>query len=128
VAWRTAQENPFMTAAERAAAPLLGDLPERRPDEPGQFAFGEGDRVLRILDDSGWSQVDIAPIDVPCSMPEQDLARYVTRMGPVGRALRAADDATRAEVATAMRAAFDDYVRGSEVQFVGACWLVRARA
>jgi SAM-dependent methyltransferase len=128
VAWRTALENPFMTTAERAAAALLGDLPERRPDEPGQFAFGERERVLRILDDSGWSRVDIAPIDVPCSMTEQDLKRYVARMGPVGRALRDADDGTRAEVVAAVRAAFDGYVRGAEVQFVGACWMVRARA
>lgn len=128
VAWRTARENPFMTTAERAAAPLLPALPDRRPDEPGQFAFGERDRVLRILDDSGWSRVDVAPIDVPCSMTEQDLTRYVARMGSVGRVLRAADEATRAEVVAAMRAAFDGYVRGSVVHFVGACWMVQARA
>lgn len=41
VAWRSATENPFMTAAERAAAPLLPDLPARPPDGPGQFAFAD---------------------------------------------------------------------------------------
>lgn len=35
VAWRAPAENPFMTTAERAAAPLLPDLPARRPDGPG---------------------------------------------------------------------------------------------
>src|SRR5439155_15437630 len=32
IAWRSASENPFMTTAERAAAPLLPNLPSRRPD------------------------------------------------------------------------------------------------
>ena len=41
VAWRSAAENPFMTTAERAAAPLLPNLPARRPDAPGQFAFAD---------------------------------------------------------------------------------------
>src|SRR5262245_59391182 len=41
VAWRSPAENPFMTAAERAAAPLLPDLPARRSNGPGQFAFAD---------------------------------------------------------------------------------------
>ena len=45
IAWRSAAENPFMTTAERAAAPLLPNLPARRPDAPGQFAFADRDRV-----------------------------------------------------------------------------------
>jgi SAM-dependent methyltransferase len=35
IAWRGAAENPFMTTAERAAKPLLPDLPARRPEGPG---------------------------------------------------------------------------------------------
>jgi hypothetical protein len=33
-----------MTTAERAAAPLLPELPARRPDAPGQFALANADR------------------------------------------------------------------------------------
>ena len=51
IAWRSAAENPFMTTAERAAAPLLPDMPARRPDAPGQFAFA--DREPRPLDPGG---------------------------------------------------------------------------
>jgi ubiquinone/menaquinone biosynthesis C-methylase UbiE len=39
IAWRSAAENPFMTTAERAAAPLLPNLAARQLDAPGQFAF-----------------------------------------------------------------------------------------
>jgi len=128
VAWRSAAENPFMTAAERAAAPLLPDLPPRRPDAPGQFAFASAQRMSDILRQSGWTGTDIEPLDVDCSLPERDLVRYVTRLGPVGVRLREADDRTRARVIDAVRPAFDAFVRGAEARFTAACWMVAARA
>jgi ubiquinone/menaquinone biosynthesis C-methylase UbiE len=128
VVWRDPGDNPFMTAAERAAAPLLPELPARRPDEPGQFAFANPERVRSILEASGWSRVVVEPLDVPCAMPESELTHYVTRMGPLGRALQHADDDTRARVVDAARAALEPYIEGSEVRFVSACWNVRALA
>jgi SAM-dependent methyltransferase len=128
LAWRSAAENPFMTTAERAAAPLLPGLPVRRPDAPGQFAFADGPRVRAILEASGWDAIDIRPIDVACTFPETDLDRYLTRLGPVGLVLQEADDRTRARVAADVRAAFDPYVHGSEVRFTAACWTVGARS
>ena len=115
-----------MTTAERAAAPLLPNLPARRPDAPGQFAFADRDRVARILEESGWAEIDIRPIDVPCTLPEKVLARYVTRLGPVGRILQEADEETRKRVIDAVRAAFDPYVEGAEVRFTAACWQIAA--
>lgn len=128
VAWRGAAENPFMTTAEHAAAPFLPDLPARRPDAPGQFAFADERRVRRVLEDSGWAEVDIRPIDVACTLPEGDLVRYVTRLGPVGLVLHAADDRTRTRAIETIRLAFDPYVHGNEVRFTAACWMVDARA
>jgi SAM-dependent methyltransferase len=128
VAWRSAAENPFMTTAERAAAPLLPNLPARRPDAPGQFAFADRCRVYSILEESGWAEIDIQPIDVACTLPENGLVRYLTRLGPVGRILQDADDQTRTHVIETVRATFDPYVHGSEVRFTAACWMVGARA
>jgi SAM-dependent methyltransferase len=128
VAWRSAAENPFMTTAERAAAPLLPNLPTRRPDAPGQFAFADRRRVYPILDESGWTEIDIRPIDVACTLPEKVLVRYLTLLGPVGLILQEADDRTRTQVIETVRAAFDPYVHGAEVRFTAACWMVSARA
>jgi SAM-dependent methyltransferase len=128
IAWRGAAENPFMTTAERAAAPLLPNIPPRRPDGPGQFAFADEHRMHRILDESGWTAVDIRPIDVPCTLPEKDLVRYLTRLGPLGAILDEVDDRTRARVVTTVRDAFDPYVCGAEVHFNAACWMVSALA
>ncbi|MGT2431847.1 class I SAM-dependent methyltransferase [Cupriavidus basilensis] len=128
LAWRSAAENPFMTTAERAAAPLLPNLPARQPGAPGQFAFADRHRVASILEESGWAAIDIQPIDVECTLPENALTGYLTRLGPVGLVLEDADERTRAQVIDTVRAAFDPYVHGEEVRYTAACWMVSARA
>ena len=66
------EENPFMTAAERAAAPLLPNIPPRRAGCAGAV------RVSRIRAGSApsWSgaagrDIDIRPLDVVCTLPER---------------------------------------------------------
>jgi SAM-dependent methyltransferase len=128
IAWRSAADNPFMTTAEHAAAPLLPSLPVRRPGAPGQFAFADRDRVAGILAQSGWADVDIQPIDVDCLLPERELVRYLSWLGPVGAMLQQADETTRHQVIAAMRPAFEPFVQGDEVRYTAACWMIRARA
>jgi SAM-dependent methyltransferase len=128
IAWRSAAENQFMTTAERAAAPLLPDIPARRPDGPGQFAFADRRRVQSILDQTGWGAIHIQPIDVVCTFHEKDLVLYLTRLGPLGRAVHDADERTRQRVIETVRPAFDPYVHGAEVRFQAACWMIGARA
>lgn len=128
IAWRSPEENPFMTTAERAAAPLLPNLAARRPDAPGQFAFADRRRVSTLLEESGWAGIDIQPIDVACVLPERELVRYLTWMGPVGALLQKADDLTRTKVIETLRPAFEPFVHGAEVRFTAACWWVGARA
>jgi SAM-dependent methyltransferase len=127
IVWRSAAENPFMTVAERAAAPLLPNLPGRRPDAPGQFALADGERARAVLHQSGWAGIEVKPVDVVCEFPEHELTRYLTRLGPVGLALQEADEGTRARVVERVRPAFDLYVHGTDVRFTAACWSVGAR-
>jgi len=128
VAWRGAAENPFMTTAERAAVQFLPNIPARQPDAPGQFAFADQSRVYRILEASGWVGIDIQPIDVVCTLPEKELVRYLTLVGPVGRIVQEADDRTREQVVATVLPAFEKYVQGADVRFTAACWRVGARA
>jgi SAM-dependent methyltransferase len=128
IAWRSAAENAFMTTAERAAAALLPNIPVRQPDAPGQFAFADRRRVQRILEESGWADIDIQPIDVACTFPEKELVGYLTRFGPLGRILPDVDEQTRSHVIETVRHAFDPYVQGADVHFNAACWMVGARA
>lgn len=129
VAWRSPMENPFMTIAERTAAPLLpGLLPPRDPDAPGQFAFAEERRISDILQDSGWTQIQIRPVDLACLFPETALTFFLSRMGPLGQVLHQVDGRLRVEIIENVRAAFEPYVKSDEVRFTSACWLVSAHA
>ncbi|MFN7977435.1 MAG: methyltransferase domain-containing protein [Vicinamibacterales bacterium] len=128
IAWRTAADNPFMTTAERAVAPLLPDLPPRKTSGPGQFSFGDATVVREVLTQAGWRDVHVDPLDVPCAFPAAALDRYVTGVGPVGLALREADEATRARVLAVAREALAPFVHGDTVRFTAACWEITARA
>lgn len=128
IVWRAAADNPFMTAAERAAAPFVPQIPARKADEPGQFAFADRERVHSLLAESGWSQIEIEPLDIECTLPEHELDDYIARLGPLGRVLQQQDAHTREGIIRAVRGAFEPYVHGREVRFTAACWTVRARA
>jgi len=128
VVWRGPADNPFMTAAEHATASLLPPMPARDLDAPGQFAFADAGKVRRLLEASGWGAIDIRPLDVECTFPERDLLRYATRLGPVGRVLREADEQTKARALALILPAFEPYVDGALVRFRAACWQVGARA
>jgi SAM-dependent methyltransferase len=127
--WRAPDENAFMTTAERAAAPLLA-LPPRSADGPGQFAFADRQRVLDILADSGWRDIEVTAVDQVCSIRTADLQRYVSLLGPVGGMLRdpRIDAALRAQVLQVVVDAFAPFVQGDRVAFVAACWALRAVA
>ncbi|WP_076592813.1 class I SAM-dependent methyltransferase [Herminiimonas arsenitoxidans] len=127
IAWRSADENPFMTTAERAAKALLPQLPARQEDEPGQFAFARRERIVDILQQSGWNGIEIEAVDIVCSFAEQDLLLYLSRMGPLGRILSQQDEQTRKQVTELVRDAFEAYVHGDKVVFTAACWKVSAR-
>ncbi len=127
IAWRSAHENPFMTCAERAAAPHL-QLPPRPAAGPGQFAFADAARVRGILGDAGWRDVELTPIDVACAFPASALEQYLTRLGPLGQALHEVDEPTRARVLGVVRQAFAEFLDGDQVRYTAACWQLEARA
>lgn len=126
IVWRSAAENPFMTAMHLAARPLLPDLQERPTTGPGPFRFADPDEIRALLRGSGWTGVDVRPLDVDCVMPEADLVTYLTRIGPLALALADADDALRARVVDAVLPAYEQWVHDSEVRLPAACWLVTA--
>lgn len=128
VAWRGMAHNPFMTAAEAAAAAHLPGLPARADHEPGQFAFADEQRVRAMLQQAGWQRVHIVPVEYDCVMPESDLVRYFSLLGPVARALTRVDAPTREKVTAHVRDAFQPFVHGNQVRFSAACWKIQAQA
>lgn len=106
----------------------MPNLPPRDPGAPGQFRFADPSRVRGILEASGWQDIELRAIDVECTFPEADLLRYVTRLGPLGRMLQAADAQARERLLATVLSAFRPYLDGAKVRFSAACWNVCARA
>ncbi|MCA8900961.1 MAG: class I SAM-dependent methyltransferase [Hyphomonas sp.] len=115
LSWRSPAENPFMTAAERAAAPLLPDLPPRLPGKAGQFAFADQSHVHALLEGAGWKDVRSEAIDMACAFPADALDTYLSLMGPVGQMLAKAEPDLRQRVMDAVRAAFAPFQSGSDI-------------
>lgn len=128
ITWRGPEENPFMTAAEQAAEPHLPGVSQRPPNMPGQFGLADAARTRAILTEAGWRGVDLAPVDIACAFPAAARDDYLTRLGPVGRALQQADESTRERVLDVARAALDPYVDGEHIRFTAALWRITARA
>jgi ubiquinone/menaquinone biosynthesis C-methylase UbiE len=128
VAWRGTEENPFIAEAERAGAAHLPALPPRQNNEPGPVAFADPGRVHMILEQSHWTEIEILPVDVECSMPDRDLKRYLTNFGPVAAALQEPEPERAEQILQEILPAFSRYRVGSEVRFSSACWMVNARA
>lgn len=126
-AWRTPEENPYMTAAEQAVGTLLPPQPVRPPDGPGQFSFAAEARVQGILARAGWHDIRFERADIVCTFAHRDLELYATTMGPVGRVLPQLDAATRATLVPQVMTAFAPFVDGDTVRFTAACWDVTTR-
>ncbi|MGJ8537406.1 MAG: class I SAM-dependent methyltransferase [Parasphingopyxis sp.] len=126
IAWRSPDQNPFMTEAVRAAAPLI-DLPAFQPDRPGQFGFANAPYVRGILDGAGWEAPHLEPVDFDCAFPAAQLDTYISQMGPLGAALKEAGKDQREKLLATVRPAFDRYSVGGSVAFTAACWIITAR-
>jgi SAM-dependent methyltransferase len=126
ICWRSPEDNPFMTTGAQAVAHLLPEMPPREPGAPGPFAFAEKARIAEVLSGAGWEGIEVEPIDVPGALPESDLNRYLAQIGPIGQAMREADDAKRDEVLKVARAAYEPFITGDEVRFTARCWSVGA--
>lgn len=126
--WRHPRENPFMTVAAQASREFVPDMPKFDPEAPGQFGLCEEDRARRILTEAGWREIEIAPFDFECEMPESELVPFFTLRGPLGQAYPKLDAATQERVVTALREAFADYIHGDVVRYKAATWDIRARA
>lgn len=126
--WRSAEENPFMTAATQAAEPYLTDLPAPDPDGPGPYSLADTAKTRDVLERAGWTGVEFAAHDVVSTMPEEMFEPYLTRLGPVGLALRTADEADRERILAEVRSAFDPFIGDGVVRMPGGVWKVTASA
>ncbi|TXL69180.1 class I SAM-dependent methyltransferase [Vineibacter terrae] len=127
--WRPFKENGWAFVPFMASVPFLPPMPRPGPDDPGPFAFGDQNRVRRILADAGFSDIAIDPVDAMMVLSTSGLDEAVTQateVGPLTRALREAPPAVRDKVIAAVREVLAGHVADGGVRLPAACWLVKA--
>jgi SAM-dependent methyltransferase len=128
--WRPFKENLWAWVPFMAAAPFLPPLPRPGPDEPGPFAFGDPERVRRILSAAGFSAIAIEPVDEAIPLSDngglEDAVSQALLLGPLARALADAAPDIHEKAVEAVRAALAPLMTGGTIHLPAACWLVRA--
>lgn len=130
--WQGFEHNPWMTLPMSAAAPLLPPMPPRDPLAPGPFAFADADRLRGLLGDAGFTKIEIAAheqdLEVGRGLGLAGIVDFVIQMGPLGAALREADDEVRRQVMKAVENVITPHFDGDALVLGSACWIVRATA
>ena len=126
VAWQPVGANPWMLVPTLAAAEHL-TLPPRPPEgAPGPFSLSDPDRFASLLSGAGLEGVSIEPLARTVSIPGGDAlegADFALRIGPLGDALDAADEETRAATRSAVAAAIEGFRTPDGMEFPAAAWL-----
>jgi len=130
--WRAFAENTWSTKALDAIKPMLKEpLAPPNPDAPGPFGLADRDKIERILNESGWRDVEIGrwdgDIPVGGRGSPADAAEFLLRIGPTARAI-ADQDLDGAEARRRLIDALAPFATADGVMLGVACWLVRAQA
>ncbi len=129
--WRTVAENEWVRVPYEAALAHIPPDPPPGPEQPGPFSFGDRARVQRILDDAGFSEVEITPVDAELVLSETGVGQgvhFAMTSGPTARLLRDASDAEKERVRAALATTLGPFTRNNRTALGGAVWIVRAIA
>jgi SAM-dependent methyltransferase len=137
VCWQPLVANPWMRIPLMAAAPLLPELPPPPdPEAPGPFAFGDEDRVRRILTEGGFGKVAVKSHQTSLLVGGESVGNgsfdesveFILQMGPTGRLLAQADAEQRARIKEAVSKTLEPFQKDSGIEMECATWMVSASA
>lgn len=132
--FRPRADNPWAGAL---GSVLEGPTAPSDPDAPGPFAFGDRDKVTRILEGAGWADLAFEAFDYAMiasletsgrDRAVEDALGYFLRIGPAARALAQLAPEARPPAMARLRAVLADHYDGSRIAMTAAAWIVTGRA
>jgi SAM-dependent methyltransferase len=130
--WREPRENPWMMAPLQAVYRHAPKLPQPGPEDPGPFAFASEGRVLRILDEAGFSKIMMEPcnlaLDIAIGRGLDAAVEAALEIGPANRALEGQPADVRSAAKDSIREVLAPFANGQRVPLGGSIWIVTARA
>jgi ubiquinone/menaquinone biosynthesis C-methylase UbiE len=129
--WREPRENPFFMVPLQAAYQHVPKMPPVGPEDPGPFAFASEERVRRILDAAGFSEIAMEPIDLALDVAVggglEAALKSALEIGPAARALTDQPPELVAAATQSIREALRPLVKGQTVLLNAAIWIVTAK-
>jgi SAM-dependent methyltransferase len=130
--FRTPAENPFSAGPFGAVRHLLPSFTPPGPDDPGMFSWADAERVRRLLQDAGYRNVSLTPLDlvVRFAAPGNpaEAAELAMMVGHVSRALAGAEPERRNAVRSALILFFQRHDGPDGITLPAALWIVQALA
>ncbi len=128
--WRTPRDNPWMMLGLQEAYKHVPKLPEMKPDDPGPFSFANEERVRRILDEAGFTDVRLERVDLLLDIATgrglEAAIETVLAIGPASRALENQPADKVAAATQSIRTALAAHRKGETVPLGGSIWIVTA--
>jgi SAM-dependent methyltransferase len=132
ICWRELSANPWFFVPLAAAKPFVAPQPPMDPESPGPLAFADADRVRRILQQAGFTSIEVKRHDTMMRLSGPDglesAANFATQIGPVSRALAGADANVRSSVRSAILETLREHETPEGVFLAASVWIVSARA
>jgi ubiquinone/menaquinone biosynthesis C-methylase UbiE len=135
VCWQDMAKNPWAARPLEAVMRLLPEsaMPDMlREGRPGPFFMSDPARVRAILGAAGWKDVSFEPVEMPLhfggAATLDEAVEYALQIGPAARAMDAAPEALKPELAIALREALAPLASARGVFIDGAAFVVGARA
>jgi SAM-dependent methyltransferase len=126
--FRPLAENRWVLEPLTAVQHLLPPSPAPGPEEPGQFAFADPDRVRRILTAAGFHDVTLTGHDPDMKLGDaKQAADMSSQIGPIARALMGAPESLRTAVLEVLATAYRRFDGPDGVTLPGANWIVAAK-
>ena len=130
VCWQGPEKNPWIAVPNRAAMALV-ELPSRSADAPDPFSFADPNRVIEVLQQAGWTNVDVESFTaevllgggVDCRLA----ALHAYEFSPVKAVVDSNPGLQAGPVVDAVQAALTPYEKDGIVKLSGAAWIVTAR-
>ncbi|GJD64121.1 class I SAM-dependent methyltransferase [Methylobacterium frigidaeris] len=124
--WRALAENPWVSLPRAAVLSVVPEPAASPPGSPGPFRFAEGEALVDLLGQAGFTGAAVAPIECPLEIGADPEAatRFSATVGPIAGLLREIDDpALRERALAALR---DAMPAEGPVRLGAACWLATA--
>lgn len=131
ICWQPMAMNDYFMVPVAAALTVLPAPEAPKPGAPGQFAFGDKDRVNTILKQAGFTNISIESHELDMEVGRgrslEDAGMEMTRSGALARLVADISEDQRSEVVDAVVKALEAHSKDGSVHLGTRTWLVSAQ-